>query len=338
MSRGFVYVLSNPSIPGKIKIGKSSRCPHLRAKELSSETGVPQPFKVEYFAFMDGYDECEREVHDQLFDYRENKKREFFSADAQHAACYIREFPRWRAEDIREGSRKKSVKIHFEEDNTKQGWLHPWHKRLWNEYFLSPRPPSAPSIFTEIENGTNTLCVTYKGEEIPGTPPSHIKGFVKLPILQRGGKSVNFCDPLFNSRSSETFSFCEFDWLVTNKDYPLCPISPNGKTPYGSEQDARDHAKEVNQYVTFDKVPGTAILLHGVQGIFKNGHTPDYQRDPGFAFLSFTNPQTRERWRKIVNYAHSNNLTEVEVELRAGLDDHEIEISLVRSEQELDAA
>lgn len=48
MSKGYVYVLSNPCMPGIVKIGKTTRSVEDRANELY-QTGVPEPFKVEEF-------------------------------------------------------------------------------------------------------------------------------------------------------------------------------------------------------------------------------------------------------------------------------------------------
>jgi hypothetical protein len=45
---GHIYVLINPSIPGLVKIGKTTRDPESRAKELSQATGVATPFYVAF--------------------------------------------------------------------------------------------------------------------------------------------------------------------------------------------------------------------------------------------------------------------------------------------------
>ena len=44
---GYVYVMSNEAMPGKYKIGCTSRHPDERANELNT-TGIPKPFVVEY--------------------------------------------------------------------------------------------------------------------------------------------------------------------------------------------------------------------------------------------------------------------------------------------------
>ena len=50
MAQGFVYILVNPAFPGYIKVGKTTKTPEERAKELSAATGVPTPFIVAYDA------------------------------------------------------------------------------------------------------------------------------------------------------------------------------------------------------------------------------------------------------------------------------------------------
>jgi hypothetical protein len=64
---GFLYVLSNKSMPGIVKIGVTTGRVEKRAKELSRPTGVPQPFVIEcYFPVYDVPRRVERFVHDQL--------------------------------------------------------------------------------------------------------------------------------------------------------------------------------------------------------------------------------------------------------------------------------
>ena len=55
MSSGYLYVLANSSIPGLVKIGKTTRLPSERADELSRVTGVATPFIVVY---EDYFDDC----------------------------------------------------------------------------------------------------------------------------------------------------------------------------------------------------------------------------------------------------------------------------------------
>ena len=75
---GYVYILENDSMPGLIKIGKTARNTHERAKELSNATGVPTPFKVVFELCSDKYEMLERKVHSKLAQYRVGPNREFF--------------------------------------------------------------------------------------------------------------------------------------------------------------------------------------------------------------------------------------------------------------------
>lgn len=45
---GYVYILSNAAMPGLLKIGKTTRTPDERARELARGTGVPGPYTVEH--------------------------------------------------------------------------------------------------------------------------------------------------------------------------------------------------------------------------------------------------------------------------------------------------
>lgn len=75
---GFVYVLSNKSMPGVFKIGMTTRSPSARALELSKWTGVASPFVVEYYAEFEAPKVVERQVHGLLDKWRVNNQREFF--------------------------------------------------------------------------------------------------------------------------------------------------------------------------------------------------------------------------------------------------------------------
>lgn len=59
---GFIYIMSNPSIQGKIKIGKSASDPKSFRKEELYTTSVPEPFVVEYSVFEENYDEIEKDL------------------------------------------------------------------------------------------------------------------------------------------------------------------------------------------------------------------------------------------------------------------------------------
>jgi hypothetical protein len=87
---GFVYIMSNPSFAdGRIKIGKSDRDPNEHRKAELNSTGVPEPFKVEYSAYVQNHHELERRIHKNFAEQRPNKSREFFTCSIMEAISAI---------------------------------------------------------------------------------------------------------------------------------------------------------------------------------------------------------------------------------------------------------
>lgn len=82
---GYVYVLSNPAMPGLVKIGYTDGLVHDRARELSSATGVPAPFFVEFTKQTEIASEMESVIHRALSDRRVSPNREFFRLAAAEA-------------------------------------------------------------------------------------------------------------------------------------------------------------------------------------------------------------------------------------------------------------
>ena len=84
----WVYILSNPALPNMLKIGYTKNEPEIRAKQISTSTGVALPYKVEWaFQCFNG-EQLEQEVHAELATYRVNQQREFFDiplVEAQEA-------------------------------------------------------------------------------------------------------------------------------------------------------------------------------------------------------------------------------------------------------------
>ncbi len=78
--KGYVYILSNPSMPGLVKIGRTTRSVDGRAMELY-QTGVPMPFVIEHWVLSPDCVALERTVHSLLPDLRVGDGREFFRCD-----------------------------------------------------------------------------------------------------------------------------------------------------------------------------------------------------------------------------------------------------------------
>jgi hypothetical protein len=94
VSSGYVYVLSNESMPGLVKIGRSINGGHARSKNIY-QTGVAAPFRLEFEIFSAHHEALELLVHDSLQKERVNPCREFFRVDPTWAiveilSCYMR--------------------------------------------------------------------------------------------------------------------------------------------------------------------------------------------------------------------------------------------------------
>jgi len=81
----WVYVLSNPTTPGLLKIGYTKKLPEERAKQISAATGVALPYKVEWAYKCFNGETVEREVHHKLKSQRVNNSKEFFQISLEEA-------------------------------------------------------------------------------------------------------------------------------------------------------------------------------------------------------------------------------------------------------------
>ena len=82
----WVYVLSNPSLPKEyLKIGYTKLKPEERATQISSATGVPTPYKVEWAYKCFNGELVERMAHEKLKAFRVNNRKEFFHISLEEA-------------------------------------------------------------------------------------------------------------------------------------------------------------------------------------------------------------------------------------------------------------
>lgn len=86
---GFVYVLTNPAMPGIVKIGRTKRSVDARAEELWT-TGVPAPFDVYCEVKFPDCLLAEAIAHREFKEFRFSKSREFFSADPEQVLGFLK--------------------------------------------------------------------------------------------------------------------------------------------------------------------------------------------------------------------------------------------------------
>lgn len=85
-----VYVLSNPAMPGLVKIGFSTQADvTTRIAQLYS-TGVPVPFTLEFACRVPNGFEVERALHIAFGPNRINPRREFFRIDPEQAIAILK--------------------------------------------------------------------------------------------------------------------------------------------------------------------------------------------------------------------------------------------------------
>lgn len=87
--KGYVYILVNPAFPGFVKVGKTTKEPEVRAREVSSGSGVPTPYAVAWDALVIDCHQVELLIHQQLAYARARNDREFFAVPLKKAISII---------------------------------------------------------------------------------------------------------------------------------------------------------------------------------------------------------------------------------------------------------
>lgn len=75
-------------MPGLVKIGKTTRDPDGRAREMQT-TGVPTPFEVVEYVFSPDCGALEREMHEAFKEQRVSEGREFFAVDPHEVTTIL---------------------------------------------------------------------------------------------------------------------------------------------------------------------------------------------------------------------------------------------------------
>jgi hypothetical protein len=94
----YVYVFSNKSMPGLLKIGYSKDV-RARANELYSHSGVPSKFTIEYSGECSDPASVERSAHRYFRKARLNARREYFEVRPEAAIAFIESQPQFVKRD-----------------------------------------------------------------------------------------------------------------------------------------------------------------------------------------------------------------------------------------------
>jgi hypothetical protein len=92
-----VYLLSNPAMPGLLKIGRTDKDDMAQRMKSLYATGVPVPFDCVYACVVGNNEAVEKALHERFAKRRLNPKREFFAVAAKMA---VREMKKYELEDV----------------------------------------------------------------------------------------------------------------------------------------------------------------------------------------------------------------------------------------------
>tara|TARA_A100001015_G_C14824436_1_gene646086 strand:- start:24 stop:983 length:960 start_codon:yes stop_codon:yes gene_type:complete len=85
-----IYIFSNKSYSNNtFKIGWTSDDPEIRAEQLSADTGVLYPFKVEYSKRFKDAEKVEKKIHKHFNEFRIRKNKEYFEVEKEKIITYI---------------------------------------------------------------------------------------------------------------------------------------------------------------------------------------------------------------------------------------------------------
>lgn len=87
--RGYVYVMSNPSMPNLLKIGVTQNSVEERKRNLSQHTGVPTPFQVEYECEVEDCYGIEKSIKSIFAPCRVNPKKEFYNVNVPQVVALL---------------------------------------------------------------------------------------------------------------------------------------------------------------------------------------------------------------------------------------------------------
>lgn len=90
--KGLVYLLTNPAMPGIVKIGLTTRGDMSRRLNELFTTGVPVPFDCVFACEVDNCGEVERALHIAFGPNRIHPKREFFKLEPEQPLAILKLF------------------------------------------------------------------------------------------------------------------------------------------------------------------------------------------------------------------------------------------------------
>ena len=163
---GIVYVLTNPAMPGLVKIGKTSQSEVSGRISQLYTTGVPLPFDCEYAVTVKDTLQVERALHFAFGPNRLNLNREFFEIDAEQAKVILDLI---KIDDVTPGVEQDTKNIDPLDKNASEKFK---SRRPYLNFGDLGIPLGSVLTFSRDENTTVTVVdnknkVNYEGDEYP---------------------------------------------------------------------------------------------------------------------------------------------------------------------------
>lgn len=209
MEYGIVYLLTNPCMPGLVKIGMTKQEDlEKRMKELYT-TGVPVPFECQFACKVNNKDcaKIEKALHTAFDPQRVNKNREFFKINVEQAKVILELFHHTDvtedvSEEIQNGLTQEDKEA-SEKTKSKRPPLNYYEMGIHKGDVL--RWKDDPSITVTVISDRK---VSYNGEEVSISALSaQLKGY-KVKHIQPTPHWV-FNDRLLSDIYDETYPFEE---------------------------------------------------------------------------------------------------------------------------------
>ena len=161
-----IYVLTNPAMPGLLKIGRTTQDSVESRMQQLYTTGVPLPFECIYAVTVENCVQVESVLHNTFEPFRINPNREFFKIQEENVLPLLEYIGIENITPIINKSLNQGVSNQEIESKQK-------YKRPKMDFFEMDIPQGSELIFKDGSTKV-TICnskkVNFNGEEISLTP------------------------------------------------------------------------------------------------------------------------------------------------------------------------
>jgi len=192
---GYLYVLTNPTIPDLVKIGKTSNLEE-RVRSLSSHSGVPVPFEVYYSCEVSDPHKVEKHLHDGFGDHRVNPKREFFRINPERVVSIL------KLVEVRDVTPQNDIVDDEDERNS----LNKERGRRTSFTFSSVDIPVGSTLHFVRDESITVTVVDDKNVEFEGEVTSLSQSSGKILSRDYGWNSTSITGPRYWVYENETLS------------------------------------------------------------------------------------------------------------------------------------